>query len=222
MCGRFTLTTDLTSLQQQFDFDIAQELTPRYNIAPSQPVLTLTSEGGNKEGSMMRWGLIPFWAKDPKIGYKLINARAETVNEKASFKHAFKRRRCLILSDGFYEWQKTGGGKQPYRFVLKERRPFAMAGLYEEWKQGNAPITSCTIITTRPNELTKKVHDRMPVILPGDTYDTWLDPRMDDIEYLKSLLIPYDADKMDFYPVSTLVNSPKNDIAELLSPLNSL
>jgi putative SOS response-associated peptidase YedK len=222
MCGRFTLTADIASLQQQFDFETSHEFVPRYNIAPSQQVLSVSLEGDKRLGRMMRWGLIPFWAKDVKIGYQLINARAETVDEKASYKHAFKRRRCLILSDGFYEWQKTDNGKQPYLFILKNNRPFAFAGLYEEWKKGNDQITSCTIITTRPNKLTEKVHDRMPVILSEDTYDTGLDPSINDPAYLKSFLLPYDADKMESYAVSTMVNSPKNDVVDLLSSLNSV
>ena len=222
MCGRFSLTTDIESIQQQFDFTLAETIVPRYNIAPSQQVLTVTSTNDRRKGQTMRWGLIPFWAKDTKIGYKLINARSETVDEKASFKHAFKRRRCLILCDGFYEWEKIRNKKQPYRFHMKDEKPFAMAGLYEEWTKGEEQITSCTILTTIPNELTKKVHDRMPVILPQNAYDFWLEPNMDDTEYLKSMLIPYAASEMDSYAVSTLVNSPKNDIAEVLSPLNSI
>jgi putative SOS response-associated peptidase YedK len=180
------------------------------------------SNGEKREGFPMRWGLVPFWADDPKIGYKMINARAETVDEKASFKVPFRQQRCLILADGFYEWKKEGKEKQPYRFRLKNEKPFAFAGLWSKWTKGEEPLYTCTIITTKPNELTRKVHDRMPVILPEDTYNMWLDPNMSDTEFLKSLLLPYPAEEMETYPVSTLVNSPKNDLAEILSPLNTV
>lgn len=135
----------------------------------------------------MKWGLVPFWAKDDKIGYKMINARAEGIDEKPSFKYAFKRRRCLILTNGFYEWKKQeDGNKQPYRFVIKDNKPFAFAGLWETWKKGEQPLHSCTIITTTPNEITEDVHDRMPVILHQDSYDLWLNPKNNDTEHLKS------------------------------------
>ncbi|MFD5853903.1 SOS response-associated peptidase [Cytobacillus pseudoceanisediminis] len=223
MCGRFSLTEDISILQQYFDFEISEEITPRYNIAPSQRVLTVLSDGQERRAGTMKWGLVPFWAKDEKIGYKMINARAEGIDEKPSFKHAFKRRRCLILTNGFYEWKKQeDGNKQPYRFVMKDNKPFAFAGLWETWKKGEKPLHSCTIITTTPNKITEDVHDRMPVILHQDSYDLWLNPKNNDTEHLKSLLVPYPAEEMDLYPVSTMVNSPKNDIAEILAPLNSL
>ncbi|KON83523.1 hypothetical protein AF332_27635 [Sporosarcina globispora] len=222
MCGRFSLTEDISILQQYFNFKIAEDIFPRYNIAPSQKILTIISDGQNRRAGTMKWGLVPFWGKDEKIGYKMINARAEGIDEKPSFKHAFKRRRCLIVSDGFYEWKKDEKGKQPYRFIMKDNRPFAFAGLWETWKKGEQPLHSCTIITTTPNEVTEKVHDRMPVILHRDSYDLWLNPKNDCTEHLKSLLVPYPAEAMDLYPVSTLVNSPKNDLAEVISPLNSL
>ncbi|RSD26185.1 SOS response-associated peptidase [Mesobacillus subterraneus] len=222
MCGRFSLYESIDSLQEQFDFDIAGEVTPRFNIAPGQEILTLINREGSREGTNMKWGLIPFWAEDEKVGYKMINARGETVDEKASFKHAFKQRRCLILADGFYEWKKEGKQKQPYRFVLKSRRPFALAGLWESWSKGGKTISSCTIITTAPNKVTETVHDRMPVILPEDSLDMWLDPAMARTDELKKLLIPFDGDLMEAYPVSADINSAKNEGKELIRPINSL
>lgn len=221
MCGRFTLTDEIVQLQAYFDFDYYEETTPRYNIAPGQNILTVVSDGRKRIGQNMKWGLVPYWADDEKIGYKMINARGETIESKPSFKHGFKRRRCLILADGFYEWKKTEDGKLPFRFVMKDRKPFAFAGIWETWSKGEKPLTTCTIITTGPNEVTKDVHDRMPVILPPHTYETWLDPRQQDIEVLKEFITPYPADEMEKYPVSTLVNSARNEISELIVPINS-
>ena len=155
MCGRFSLFEPIESLTNQFDFNFFEDLDSRYNIAPGQDILTVIDNGDFREGVRMRWGLIPFWAEDEKLGYKMINARAETVDEKASFKSALKKRRCLILADGFYEWKKDGTQKQPYRFGLKSKKPFAFAGLWENWSKNGKTITSCTIITTKPNEVTK-------------------------------------------------------------------
>lgn len=224
MCGRFSLAEDIHILQEQFQFEISEEIRPRYNVAPSQKILTVVSDEGHRTGKTMRWGLVPYWADDIKIGYKMINARGESVDEKASFKHAFKKRRCLILADGFYEWEKKSDGtKQPFRFIMKNKQPFAMAGLFEmNSKVAEEPVVSCTIITTTPNKVTEKVHDRMPVILKEEDYDMWLNPSMNDTEFLKTLIKPYEAEQMDAYLVSTLVNSPKNDLADILSPLNSI
>lgn len=219
MCGRFSLAEDIHRLQMQFQFEYEGEYFPRYNIAPSQNILTVIQGNEGRIGKQLRWGLIPFWAKDEKIGYKLINARAETLDEKASFKHPLKKRRCLILADGFYEWKKDVKTKQPYRFVLKNREPFAFAGLWDRWEKGNEVIYSCTIITTRPNELAEKVHDRMPVILTRENQNAWLDRTIEDTEYLKSLLVPYDAEEMEAYEVSTLINSPKNETKEVIAPV---
>jgi putative SOS response-associated peptidase YedK len=215
MCGRFSLSTGLTTLKEKFQFNFTDETKPRYNIAPSQSILTVVQNDNDRVGKQMRWGLIPFWAKDIKIGYKMINARAETIDEKPAYKHPFQKQRCLILADGFYEWKKQGKEKQPYRFKLKNGEPFAFAGLWDRWET----LYSCTIITTKPNNLTKEVHDRMPVILPKDTYDLWLNPNMTETDYLKSLLVPYPEEEMVAYPVSTLVNSPKNDIPSVMEPI---
>lgn len=221
MCGRFTLTVDLLALQERFHFRYQGSLTPRFNIAPGQDVLAIVAEGGERVGKMMRWGLVPFWAKDARIGAKMINARAETVDEKASFRHAFKRRRCLILADGFYEWKKEGTKKVPYRFTLKTGEPFAFAGLWERWEGASDPIETCAIITTKANELIAPIHDRMPVMLPPERHDDWLDPRLDDSEYLKSLLLPYPSGEMRMYEVAPLVNSSKNDVIACIERVDS-
>jgi putative SOS response-associated peptidase YedK len=222
MCGRFSLSSGLDQLERQFEMMLMDELKPRYNIAPTQPILTVVQEEGKRVGRNMRWGLVPFWAKDVKIGYKMINARAETIDEKSMYKGLFKKRRCLILADGFYEWKKVGKEKRPYRFQMINGKPFAFAGLWDRWSHEDETLITCTIITTQPNEITKEVHDRMPVILPPNAYETWLHPDMQDTDYLKTLLQPYPADEMDAYEVSTLVNSPKNDDPSILEPLNSL
>ncbi|OQP07346.1 hypothetical protein B1690_05555 [Geobacillus sp. 46C-IIa] len=221
MCGRFTLTADLEALQALFCFRYQGPLAPRFNIAPSQEVLTVVVEEGERVGKMMRWGLVPFWAKDVRIGAKMINARSETVDEKASFRHAFKRRRCLIVADGFYEWRKEGEKKVPYRFTLAAGAPFAFAGLWERWDGPSGPLETCTIITTKANELVAAIHDRMPVILPSERHGDWLDPSLDDSEYLKTFLQPYPSERMRMYEVSPLVNSPKNDVSACIEPVNS-
>ncbi|MCB1056336.1 MAG: SOS response-associated peptidase, partial [Acidobacteria bacterium] len=171
---------------------------------------------------LMRWGLIPHWAKDPSIGNRLINARAETAAEKPAFRSSFSKRRCLVPADGFYEWQKTGGRKQPFYLQLKEHRPFAFAGLWARWKASeDETVQSFTLLTTTPNEVAAKVHDRMPVILPPESYDRWLDPELHDREALEALLLPYPAEAMEAYPVSTLVNSPQNDDPRCIEPIDA-
>ncbi|WP_027410007.1 SOS response-associated peptidase [Anoxybacteroides tepidamans] len=221
MCGRFSLTADVRQLQALFHFVLSEPIPPRFNIAPSQAVLTVVEENGERIGKMMKWGLVPSWASDPKIGWKMINARAETVDEKASFRQALKRRRCLILADGFYEWKKIETKKIPYRFTLRNGEPFAFAGLWEKWDKQEKPLYTCTIITTAANELVGQIHDRMPVILPPDEQEAWLDPELEDTDYVKSLLRPYSASEMNMYEVSTIVNSPKNDVSACIEPLNS-
>jgi len=221
MCGRFTLTVELETLQAMFGFRYQGRVAPRFNIAPSQEVLTVVVQEGERIGKMMRWGLVPFWAKDDRIGAKMINARAETVDEKASFRHAFKRRRCLILADGFYEWRKEGAKKVPYRFTLATDAPFAFAGLWERWEGASGPLETCTIITTKANELVAAIHDRMPVILPSERHGDWLDSSLDDSEYLKTFLQPYPSEQMRMYEVSPLVNSPKNDVSACIESVNS-
>lgn len=226
MCGRFTLTADTADLQAAFDwvdFGNAQ-LVPRYNIAPTQPIPVVTNSGKNRL-DFFTWGLVPFWAKDPSIASRMINARAETLAEKASFKNAFKRRRCLILGDGFYEWKQIPGEKikQPIYIHLKKGKPFAFAGLWEEWNSSDgSQILSATIITTEPNDLITPIHNRMPVILPESKYGQWLQPGEADIQAIRTLLRPYDANQMETYPVSRLVNNPKNDNVNCINPLESV
>ena len=228
MCGRFTLTSNMDELQARFDFE-ARDLVfrPRYNVAPTQDVVAVVSDEdnpGHNRAELMRWGLIPFWAKDPKIGARMINARAETVAEKPAFKNALRKRRCLILADGFYEWRKEEKGKTPMYITIKggvsqSRATFAMAGLFETWKSPEDELVrSCTIITTSPNALMEQIHNRMPVILPREAEATWLDPQVEDQEALTSLLVPFPAEEMDAYVVSTLVNSAKNDFPECMMP----
>jgi putative SOS response-associated peptidase YedK len=224
MCGRFTQFLDPDTLRAIYDWiDIPGDLPPRYNVAPSQPVGVVANDGENRLDFFL-WGLIPSWSKDPKIGSRLINARGETVAEKPSFRSAYKRRRCLILADGFYEWVETPGqkSKTPHYIQLESKEPFAFAGLWEIWHSPEGDeIRSCTIITTEPNAMMAKLHNRMPVILPKETYELWLDPREQPRETLDPLLRPYPAEEMMHYPISTLVNSPANDLPEVLVPLAS-
>lgn len=220
MCGRFTLTLDEDGLRATFPgFEPPKMAAPRYNVAPTQPVLAVPNNRPDKM-ELMLWGLIPGWAKDTAIGSKMINARAETLAEKPSFKHAYKRRRCLILADGFYEWKAISGSraKQPMYIHLKDRQPFAFAGLWEVWHPGDENILSCTIITTEPNEFMADIHTRMPAILPPSAWEDWLDPAEKKPEELDRLLRPYPAAEMAAYPVSMLVNSPANDTAECIAP----
>jgi putative SOS response-associated peptidase YedK len=219
MCGRFTLTSDPNTLQQAFpEFIVPDQMAPHYNIAPTQPVAVVANDGSRKVDFFV-WGLIPFWAKDPKIGNRMINARAETLGEKPSFRTPYRRRRCLILADGFFEWKRpTGAGaKIPYYIRMESGEPFAFAGLWENWQSPDgSEIKSCTIITTEPNDLVRKLHNRMPVILPPKAYDEWLDPEERAPETLDYLLTSFPAVEMMAYPISTLVNSPGNDYPEIL------
>ena len=221
MCGRYTLRTRLNRLLQIYAAESEAELEPRYNIAPTQEVAAVRtlSDSTSRELVLLHWGLIPAWAEDPKIGNRMINARAETVAEKPSFRNALKHRRCLVVADGFYEWRKQGKTKQPYFIRMKDERPFAFAGLWERWKKPNLTIESCTIITTSANKLMSDLHDRMPVILSQNDIAIWLDQKIDQPEPLLPLLDPYPDDEMAAYPVSTLVNSPKNESGECVAPL---
>jgi putative SOS response-associated peptidase YedK len=219
MCGRFSLTQSAEIIAQTFQLLEVPPNSPRYNIAPTQPVATIRQNPG-RQFQWMRWGLIPSWAKDLSIGNKLINARAETLTEKPSFRHAFKQRRCLIIADGFYEWQQVDNRKQPYYFQMKDGTPFAFAGLWETWHspQGEE-IISCTIITTDANAIAKPIHARMPVILPSDSYDRWLDSTVTDFQILQRLLQPYDSEAMKTTAVSRAVNNPENDTPECIQSL---
>jgi len=222
MCGRFTLTVDPSELQDVLPFaTVAADATwaPRYNIAPTQPVAVVANNGKNAL-EFFRWGLIPSWAKDSSIGNRMINARAETLAEKPSFRNAFKRRRCLIPADGFYEWRKDSASKTPMYVRLKSGEPFAFAGLWEAWRAPDGKtVLSCAIITTTPNSLMEKIHDRMPVILKPDAYERWIDPAESDPEALGRLLKPYPASHMTAHAVSKLVNKPENDSPQCVVPV---
>lgn len=225
MCGRFTLRTPMTRLIDHFRAKTQLELKLRYNIAPTQQVAAIRAEGNDKHRQIVtfHWGLIPSWADDPKIGNRMINARGESVAEKPSFRAAFKKRRCLILADGYYEWKKAGTKKQPFHIRMQDGSPFAFAGLWEQWRgTADGPaLESCTIITTDASQLTQAVHDRMPVILDSEDYDLWLDPDFSDRETLEKLLIPNETAEMVAEPVSTHVNSPRNDDAACLVPADA-
>jgi putative SOS response-associated peptidase YedK len=222
VCGRFTLTTPAQVVAQHFGLDSVPLLEPRFNVAPTQPIAIVRGvpHAASRVLELHRWGLIPHWAKDPKIGNRLINARAETVAEKPAFRDAFKRRRCLVPADGFYEWQARSGRKQPVHVRVVPEVLFAIAGLYERWvsAEGEA-IDSCTLLTTDANERMRAVHDRMPVILPRETWHEWLDPSQHEPAQLLPLLRPCPAEWLDLHPVSTHVNDPRHDDPICIRPL---
>lgn len=210
MCGRFSLWSDKNKIIDQFNLRSAPELQSNYNVIPSSSVPVIYSYEGNRVIALRHWGLIPHWAKDKK--YKQINARSETLSEKPFFRDSFKNRRCLIPANGFYEWQGTKSNKQPYYIKLKDNELFAFAGLWDAWKGDDKTIESCTIITTAANEVMAPIHERMPVILDRDNYDQWLN------EGATELLAPYSGE-IDIYPVSTKVNKPSSNSAELMNPV---
>ena len=226
MCGRYTMFLKPDDLKKRFRANVSDEIaekleTPRYNLAPTQDVPIITMQNGERFADMVRWGLIPSWAKDESIASKLINSRAETLLEKPSFRNAFQKRRCLVIANGFYEWKAAapgargrgkGAAKQPMYVRLKSGEPFAMAGLWESWKnpQTQAPVRSCTIITTEPNNLIAALHHRMAVILTPQDEDLWLDEKL-PVQELTKLLRPYPSDVLEAYPVSHRVNSPAID-----------
>ena len=217
MCGRYSLKTPSRVLAKAFKLEVPT-LPLRYNIAPTQQVAAIRSHPDGRELALLKWGLVPSWAKDTSIGSRMINARAETVAVKPAYRGSFRRRRCLIPADGFYEWRREGAGKQPYHFRMRDKQPFAFAGLWERWRSElGEVIDSCTIITTKANELVAPVHDRMPVILPAEAYDAWLNEQLTDAPELGGLLRPYPAEAMECFPVSTHVNSPKNDDASCVA-----
>jgi putative SOS response-associated peptidase YedK len=225
MCGRFTLTVDPDELREALPgFFIPSDMTPRYNIAPSQPVAVIANDGKNQLDYYV-WGLIPSWAKDPQTGNKMINARAETLAEKPSFRNAFKYRRCLILADGFYEWQAHEDRgkvyKTPMYIRMKTGESFAFAGLWEHWHSPDgSEVLSCAIITTEPNDFMKTIHNRMPVILPRESYAQWLEPGAKDPSGLQGLLTAYPSDQMAAFPVSRKVNDPATDSPECIHPVD--
>jgi len=222
MCGRYTLSQPAEALAEKFQLDEIPSLESQYNVAPTNPVATVVVDqhSYHRVLRLLQWGLVPSWAKDPKIGSKMINARAETVGQKPSFRSAFCHRRCLVLADGFYEWQRTQGKKQPYYIRMKNGQPFAFAGLWEHWQgPDGSVIDSCTHLTTEPNALVHPLHNRMPVILKPEHYQLWLDPEVQKPEQLQPLLSPYPAEEMVAFPVSSQVNNPANNAPELVKPI---
>lgn len=219
MCGRFTLAVPADTVATQFKLTETPALSARYNIAPTQQIAAVRESDKGRELVMLRWGLIPSWAKDLSVGAKMINARAETAAEKPAFRSAMKQRRCLIPASGFYEWQAQNGAKQPFLIKLTSGDPFGFAGLWENWKTPEGDwLQSCTILTTEANELMRPLHDRMPVIVPSENYEHWLDPRQHDAAELKQLLVPFPSELMVAHPVSKAVNRVGNEGPELVAP----
>lgn len=237
MCGRFTMRTPGSVMIDQFSLDFQGELTPRYNIAPTQAVPIIRT--ASRSVSQLRWGLVPFWSKDPKGGARMINARSETAATKPAFRHCMKKKRCLVPADGYFEWIKEGKQKLPYWIRLRDERPFLMAGLWDTWRDKSAPehdeassddersdevepLRTFTILTTSSNSLTQDIHDRMPVILSPNDYDRWLDPEITDGEALSYMFEPYDSNEMQLTRVTTRVNSVKNDDEQCIQPEKTL
>ena len=218
MCGRYELHTHPAALALAFGLAHPPAISPRYNIAPMQevPVVRL-ARTGERELAQVRWGLVPRWAKDPSIGARMINARAETLAEKPAFRTSLRRHRCLMPADGFYEWKAVpGAGKQPYHIGMKDGALFALAGLTERWLSPEGEtLDTCTIVTTQANALLDPLHDRMPLIIAPADYERWLDVRNDDVA---GLLVPYPSDAMAYYPISTRVNAVRNDDAQVIEP----
>ncbi|WP_248924714.1 SOS response-associated peptidase [Paenibacillus hamazuiensis] len=226
MCGRYTITLTYNELLIRFYIDesFPPYHQPRYNVAPGQFVPAIIHDGRKNRLGELRWGLIPSWAKEEKVAFHMINARAETLLEKPAYRLPFERKRCLIPADGFYEWKKLGDkDKQPMRIVLKDRGLFAMAGLYDTWisPEGNK-ISTCTIITTQPNELMADIHDRMPAILRPEDEAMWLNREVRQTDALQALLRPYPAEEMEAYPVSKAVGNVKNEAPFLVEEEGSL
>lgn len=222
MCGRFTLTSSPEVVADLFDLAEPPQLTPRYNIAPTQesPVVRVLKTDGCRQLHLLRWGLIPHWARDPRIGNRMINARSESVAAKPAFRDAFRRQRCLVPGDGFFEWKRLGKRKQPHYIRMRDGQPFAFAGLWSRWQgREGEQIDSYTILTTEPNDLVRPIHDRMPVILARRDYEVWLDPKIQDAEKLRPLLRPSPSDDLIADPVDTLVNSPASDDPRCIKPL---
>jgi putative SOS response-associated peptidase YedK len=223
MCGRFSLATPPDVLAQQFEIPEVPELEPRYNIAPTQdvPIVRVTDGAAPREMVLVRWGLVPWWADDPSIGNRLINARAETAATTPAYRDAFSERRCLVVADGFYEWRKENGRKQPYFIRLRSGGPMGFAGLWDRWrdKVKGDKLQSCTIVTTNASPTIRELHDRMPVIVPPVDYDRWLDPTVHLRSRLKDILQPYPEGELEAFPVSTRVNRPENEGPENVEPV---
>jgi len=225
MCGRFVLIATVEELVEKFRIAESQKVEERYNIAPGQNVMAVREQKGARNLDSLRWGLVPSWSKDPKIGYRMINARAETIGEKPAYRAPFKKKRCIVPASGFYEWVRAGqaGGKEkrPHYIKFRSCEPFGIAALWDAWEGEGGVIESCTLITTSANKLISSFHDRMPVILPPENYDAWLDPEFNDKEKLKKLLNLHPEKEMEAYEVSMEVNSPKNENPELIKPLTT-
>ena len=225
MCGRYTLSSPTDDIALLFDLPEMPQVMPRYNLAPTQEaaVVRVPAPGAPRQLVPLRWGLIPYWAKEAAIGNRMINARAESVAEKPAYKWSFKKKRCLIPADGFYEWKKEGKSKQPYLIHRQDGKPFAFAGLWSTWVDrehgGTTPIETFTILTTDANDLMRPLHDRMPVIVDPENFDLWLDPKMEDAEKLQPLLVPHASEGFEAYPVSRNVNSPAHDAADCVERL---
>jgi len=223
MCGRFVQYSHLQTIQQILDVGtVSFEVIPNYNVAPTQKILTVIKHDNENKLEKLHWGLVPFWAKDVSIGSRMINARAETVSQKPSFRNAFKKRRCLIPADGFYEWTGEKGHKQPYYVSIPSGEPFSFAGLWESWsdKDNESVYKSCTIITTAASESIREIHHRMPVILDPDFYEKWLNAEIQDSKELESVLQDGIIHDMKYYPVSTFVNSVKNNDPNCIKPID--
>jgi putative SOS response-associated peptidase YedK len=223
MCGRYTLRARPAAVAEEFDLPEVPGLRPRFNIAPDQPVAVVRfdPEEGARRLDFLTWGLVPSWADDLRIGDRMVNARAETVTVRLSFRHPFRYRRCLMAADGFYEWQRQDGWKRPYFVHMRDDRPFGFAGLWEHWDKPEEPVYSCTLLTTHANEILAPIHDRMPVIIPRERYALWLDPNTHDPDRLEPLLVPFPADRMEAYSVSRLVNDPDNDVPGCMRPVET-
>ncbi len=217
MCGRFTLRSPGNLIIEQFELDFQTDvlaaLRPRYNIAPTQSVPVI--RGKDRDVALLKWGLVPFWSKDPKGGARMINARSETVATKPAFRSAFKKKRCLVPADGYFEWIKEGKKKKPFWIRMKDEQPFLMAGLWEKWRDDSVedatPLETFTVLTTSSNSLTQDIHDRMPVILSPNDYERWLDPDVQGEDELSYLFEPFDPTEMQLNEVSDRVNSVRND-----------
>ena len=226
MCGRFTITVSLDELKEylhdyyEIDEMKSEIVVPRYNVSPGQEIISIINDGSKNRVGLLKWGFVPSFAKDEKIGYSMINAKSETLEQKVSYKQSFETKRCVILADGFYEWKKDNNHKQPMRILMKDQSIFPIAGLWTTYvKPDGSKLHSTTIITTQANDLVSSIHDRMPVILTDETRKTWLNPRIHDLRLLSSILKPYEPDKMTAYPVSSLVNSSINELKECIEPL---
>jgi putative SOS response-associated peptidase YedK len=226
MCGRFTSRTPASDLAEYFGVDevVAPELGARYNVAPTDETYAVAESGEERRLGTFRWGLVPFWAKDVKIGSRMINARAEGLLDTSAFRRPFERRRCIVPADGFYEWEHTGGTrKQPWYITRADGKPMALAGLWDSWRpvkgSDEGKVRSCVIITGEPNATIARLHDRMPVLLPPEVWDLWLDPTNDDVASLQSLLVPAPDELFELVPVSTAVNTVTNDGPELVEPV---